>query len=77
MEEQDDQMTLDTASRICRQVELTDAYIKALDSSKSEEHVHYADRQQHRGRGGYGNGKPQYNQGWTKGRGDACDRCYR
>jgi len=70
MEQMDKHMSLDTASRICRQVELTDAHVNALDSTKSEEQVHYSDRQQYRARGGYSNRQPQHQD-----RGEECDRC--
>ena len=40
MELPDDQQTLSTAIRICRQVELTNSHLQSLSSTKNEEHVH-------------------------------------
>ena len=50
MELPDEQLTLANAVRVCRQVELTQAHLQALSSTKSEEHVHKA-FQRGRGRG--------------------------
>ena len=54
MELPDDQLTLSTAIRICRQVELTNLHLQSLNSTKNEEHIHLV----HRGRGrGHGRGR--------------------
>ena len=81
MELRDEQLTLNTAIRICRQMELTQSHLKTLSEKTREEQIHRAEvarrGQPGRGRGpgrrkrrGRGHGRGAY-QGWMP----FCDRC--
>ena len=78
MELPDDQLTLSTAIRICRQVELTNSHLQSLNSTKNEEHVHLVHRGHGRGRGSRRrpNDRHEADSGQQE-RNDRCNRCCR
>ena len=78
MELPDDQLTLGNATRICRQVELTNSHLQSLNCSKNEEHVHFVHRGRGRGRGSRRQPNDRYeaDRGQQE-RNDRCNRCCR
>ena len=78
MELPDEELTLNNAIRVCRQVELTNSHLKALNSVKNEEHVHtaYRGRSNSRSRGSRRQQADRRDRRYQE-HAQPCDRCCR